>query len=508
MKSSRLTPVFCLETYQKIYARCLSANAATAPRNSQKLKSYSEIPGPSSLPIIGQTRHFLPGGEMYNVSALKFGEKLYKKYGPIVKFDGSFGRPDFILLFDPESCAQVLRSENWLPIRPGFDSLKYYRRSKVEDPKKPTGLITDQGDVWKQFRSTVNPVMLQPKIVQQYRDMLDEVARDMILRMKSIRDDKNMLKGKFDVEMNLWALESIGLVALGRRLNCFDPNLPEDSPVKKLIQVVHDTFVTANELDFKPSLWKYYKTRTFKKAMKLYESHANIARHFIDITINELEKNSGNARKSDDEKSVLEKLLDINKEVALIMASDMLFAGVDTTSNTITGSLYLLAKNQEKQDKLREEIASGQEKRPYLKACIKESLRMIPVTPGNLRMTTVDYNILGYAIPKDTQLGIMHQTMSMFENEYPRADEYIPERWMVSKEDPLYHGNAHPFAYSPFGFGVRSCIGRRIAELEMETFLARIIQSFRVEWFGPPIQVIPASLNYITGPYNFVFKDV
>lgn len=53
----------------------------------------------------------------------------------------------------------------------------------------------------------------------------------------------------------------------------------------------------------------------------------------------------------------------------------------------------------------------------------------------------------------------MHQTMSMFENEYPRADEYIPERWMVSKEDSLYHGNAHPFAYSPFGFGVRSCIG-------------------------------------------------
>lgn len=50
--------------------------------------------------------------------------------------------------------------------------------------------------------------------------------------------------------------------------------------------------------------------------------------------------------------------------------------------------------------------------------------------------------------------------------------------------------------------------GRRIAELEIETFLARAIQNFKVEWFGPPIQVTPSSLNYITGPFNFVFKDV
>lgn len=89
--------------------------------------------------------------------------------------------------------------------------------------------------------------------------------------MKSNRDDKYMIKGDLSHEMNLWALESIGVVALGGRLNCFDPNLPVDSPVRKLIQIVHEFFAVADKLDFKPSLWRLYATKSYKRAMKLYE---------------------------------------------------------------------------------------------------------------------------------------------------------------------------------------------------------------------------------------------
>lgn len=35
-------------------------------------------------------------------------------------------------------------------------------------------------------------------------------------------------------------------------------------------------------------------------------------------------------KKTDSEKAILDKLLQVNEEVAVIMASDMLFAGVDT----------------------------------------------------------------------------------------------------------------------------------------------------------------------------------
>lgn len=504
MQTSKLKPVFNLVAINKEFVRTVTV-ASAAVKTENGLKSWREIPGPSSLPIIGQLHHFLPGGDLQSFEKPEVTMKMYETYGPIVRFDKMLGKPPLIFLFEPESCAQVLRSENWMPLRPGFVSLEYYRKELKKQRGhtfRATGLVSDHGEIWKEFRSTVNPVLLQPKTIKLYCNVLDEVAQDMIARMKSIRDENNMITKNFDTEMNLWALESIGTVALGCRLNCLNSDLAPESPERQLIQCIHDLFITANELDFKPSLWRYYPTSTYKKAMKLYEHHENLTKHFLRKGIDELK------HKSNKEKGILEKLLEINEEVAYIMASDMLFAGVDTAANTVTAVLYLLAKNPDKQDKLREEIMSKSEKRPYLRACIKESIRLMPVVSGNMRQTTKDCEILGYKIPKDMQVVFGHRDMSLMEHNFPRSREYIPERWVVDKSDPLYYGNTHPFAYMPFGFGARSCIGRRIAELEMDTFLARLIENFTVEWVGPPPTVVQTSLNYIKGPFNFVFKDV
>lgn len=70
------------------------------------------------------------------------------------------------------------------------------------------------------------------------------------------------------------------------------------------------------------------------------------------------------------------------------------------TSNTMTAIIYLLATNQQKQDILREEVMSPGGKRTYLKACIRESMRMMPVSAANARETSKEYNVLGYHVPK------------------------------------------------------------------------------------------------------------
>ncbi|CAH2236859.1 jg27473 [Pararge aegeria aegeria] len=499
-----------ITTAGKQFTRSIAVNSATINANEEhnNLKSWREIPGPSKLPIIGQLHHFLPGGSLYNNEDF-INNVMYERFGPIIRMEGYFGSPPIILLYDAEASAQILRGENWMPNRPGFQSLQYFRKNYYQKqgaaPDGPTGLITDHGDVWKKFRSTVNPIMLQPKTIKLYTSSLNEVAEDMIERMRLIRNDKNMLKGNFDFEMNLWALESISVVALGGRLNCFDPKLPESSPARKLIHLVHEIFTIVDQLDFKPSVWRYISTPTFKKAMKLYEDQISISKHFIAVAMKELKSKN---QPSFEEKGVLEKLLEIDENVAVIMASDMLFAGVDTAANTMTATLYLLANNPDKQKKLREEILSDKDKRSYLKACIKESMRMMPVVAGNMRLTSKEYKILGYKIPKGTYVSFIHQALSMMEQHFPQPEKYIPERWIAEKDDPLFHGNAHPFAWNPFGFGVRMCIGRRIAELEIETFLAKVIENFQVEWFGPPLRTRSSSLNYTIGPFNFIFKDV
>ncbi len=74
--------------------------------------------------------------------------------------------------------------------------------------------------------------------------------------------------------------------------------------------------------------------------------------------------------------------------------------------------LYCLAKNPEKQDKLREEImkilpekdkpfiAEKMKSIPYLKAVIKEGLRMFPPIAGTMRKAGQDLVLQGYQVPK------------------------------------------------------------------------------------------------------------
>ncbi|RXG61982.1 putative cytochrome P450 12a4, mitochondrial [Armadillidium vulgare] len=68
---------------------------------------------------------------------------------------------------------------------------------------------------------------------------------------------------------------------------------------------------------------------------------------------------------------------------------DLFIAGLDATSNSLGFTLYLLARNKDKQKKLQEEldIILGDRKEAmteaqlsklsYLKACIKESQRLV-----------------------------------------------------------------------------------------------------------------------------------
>ena len=80
-------------------------------------------------------------------------------------------------------------------------------------------------------------------------------------------------------------------------------------------------------------------------------------------------------------------------EMITTVATELLFGGVDTTSHSVIFSLYLLANNKTKQERLRQELDTISEDRvaldllklPYLRAVIKESMRMLPTSPANIR---------------------------------------------------------------------------------------------------------------------------
>ncbi|XP_047503259.1 probable cytochrome P450 12a5, mitochondrial isoform X1 [Pieris napi] len=476
---------------------------------SEPIKPFDAIPGLTlSLPVIGPIQQFLsmmgflgPQKTFYDLCKL-----FYENYGSIVKLS-VFSRADIVILYEPEDFDQIFRAEDISPSRPGFQTLVYYRT----ELKKMTfdgvyGLTTAEGAQWRDFRTKVNPIFLKPKLVKLYTPALSEIADDMLFKFKNQLDNKNNINKNFDEELTKWSLESVAYVGLGSRIGCLKDDLKEDDPAKILITCAKEVLEYTWALEFRPSPWKYFSTPTFKKLMRTYDRQWETSAFLIKEAKRQISERGQDIPEED--KSIIEKLLAVDEKVAIMMASEMLLAGIDTVAFSVTSILYNLAVNPEVQDKLREEIHSENASKRYLKACIKEALRIYPVVSTNLRRTTKDHIVRGYHIPAGIDILSPNEFLSKMEKYYPEPTQFIPERWIVEKSNPLYYGNTHPMVTQPFGFGVRSCIGRRIAELEIEILMQKLIGELKVTWTGPPIQTETKVLNAFKKPYHFKFEHL
>lgn len=86
-------------------------------------------------------------------------------------------------------------------------------------------------------------------------------------------------------------------------------------------------------------------------------------------------------------------------------------------------------------------------------------------------------------------MALCHYSTSLDDENFPSSLDFRPDRW-VRKHSSDRLDN---FGSIPFGYGVRSCIGRRIAELEMHLALTRV----GCQFFKPflPLQVLQTFLN-------------
>lgn len=69
---------------------------------------------------------------------------------------------------------------------------------------------------------------------------------------------------------------------------------------------------------------------------------------------------------------------------------------------------------------------------------------------------------------------LCHYTICRDESQFVHADEFLPERWLRGSASHSGYYRHHPYSFIPFGVGVRACVGRRVAELEMHFALTRV----------------------------------
>jgi cytochrome P450 family 12 len=138
--------------------------------------------------------------------------------------------------------------------------------------------------------------------------------------VKTSRDAKNEAPADFMDYLNGWALESIGLITLNRRLGVMEN--PETSKINQLIK---KAFELSFEYDVLPGIWRTFKTPGFKNVMRTYEKLTATMKQYADEAMKEID-NSPTV--NDQDAGILEKLMKIDRHVAFVMVLDSLIAGV------------------------------------------------------------------------------------------------------------------------------------------------------------------------------------
>lgn len=495
-----------------------TAAAATPKHEETKwsdAKPFDEMPGPKRIPVLGSMWMFLPViGEPLDVSkVLELNQKDHEKYGPIWRTKMP-GFPDIVTTVRAEDAQAIFRNETKLPQRPGFSVLQKYRQDR---PQYFTSMgILGNGESWWNTRSIAQPTLLKPKNVMDYIPALGEISDDFIARIRLIRPENNEMAANFVTEMYRWALESVGVVAFNTRLGCLEPNLAADSEAMKMIAATNLSFSSFNELEFQLPFWKYFDTPLLRQ---VYEAQDFLTETAMKYTKKTLDAIKDRPEDSVDQMNILEQVLSrgLSYKETVAMVTDFLMAGIDTTSHVMAFLLYFLTRNPEKQEILRQEVLSAVgprgspatlqalNKMPYLKACIKESLRLTPATVGNARISEEDLVLSGYQVPSGSLVVSFHKITGVSEEQFAKPHDFIPERWI--KGHPL-ESTHHPYAILPFGFGKRMCIGRRLAELEMWQLTIKILQNFKVEYHHEDIGCTVRLVIVPDKPLHFQFIDL
>ncbi|PNY29878.1 Cytochrome P450 [Tolypocladium capitatum] len=226
----------------------------------------------------------------------------------------------------------------------------------------------------------------------------------------------------------------------------------------------------------------------------------------------------------------------LNREEIISNAFIMFVAGHETTANVLHFAMVQLATNPAAQRRLQRDLDElvgtsdpaswdyGTLLNPLMAsmagACMYETMRILPPVTEMPKTVTVDQPVdmdgRRYVVPKDTVVSMVAVSAHHNPRYWPHAEsratrgqddlrDFKPERWfqtsasgaggatdMAGADAGDYGGYEGPDtspqlfrpergAYIPFSDGARSCLGRRIAQVEMVAALAVVFREHSLE---------------------------
>ena len=181
---------------------------------------------------------------------------------------------------------------------------------------------------------------------------------------------------------------------------------------------------------------------------------------------------------------------EIESDMISDLCMDLLVAGTDTSAQTVSWTLLLLANRPDVQARVHEELdeiigpdvlptVDDRARLPYTFACVAESMRYRTIGPLAVpHQATEDTEVGGYLILAGAQ--VLGNIYSIHHDPrfWDSPDEFVPERFLPQADgSPAAALTSN--AFIPFGTGHRRCPGQRFAETAVWLHLTRMLHRLR-----------------------------
>jgi cytochrome P450 len=388
---------------------------------------------------------------------------IHRNHGDLVL--GRFFNKKLLFVSNPEHIEEVYAQE----------ARGLLSRDFLYDAKKSLfgdGLINSKTEIWTNQRRLLQPIFLK-EAVSEWESIIKSIASVTVNQLKKTTPQEINLSNELRTLIQRIFIQ----ILMGLSVD----DLPEKERLMDavgaiskglLLQMITQIISNGKLMKLMPTQNRQYQTAVAQLYAFVDKEIANrkeLQDHdLISLMLNATDKKTGYT---------------MTPELLQDETVNLLFAGQDTTINTLSWFFYLIGKDAETHKKITEEIfkhkttpitAANLEKLVYTKAALHETLRLYPSSPALATQAVADVIIGGYPIAAGTTILLSTYVTHRYPALWERPNEFYPEHFLKIPEQV----GRHKYSFYPFGGGLHNCIGRHFVELEMMIVIVTLLREF------------------------------
>ncbi|HVZ43402.1 MAG TPA: cytochrome P450 [Ramlibacter sp.] len=441
--------------------------------------AWKDVPGPRGWPLVGNA--FQIDRKHLHLQL----EEWARQYGSVFAF--SIGRRRFLVITNPEAAAKVLRA------RPdGFG-----RQRRLEQVAREfgfVGLFTVGGETWKRHRPMVM-ASFDPAHIKAFFPTLVTVTERLAGRWRVACASGRTID--LHADLMRFTVDVTAAITFGEDVNTIEAG---EEAIQAHMECVLPALARRVLSPFDPPRW--WKTRAQRELRGHIDALQAAVQSFIakardrmeaDPTLRERPQNMIQAMVARRDATT-----DVTDEDISGNALMMLLAAKDTTANTLTWLMWMLARNPTaRASAVREarEVLAGAvcpttpeqlARLDWIEACANEAMRLKPVVPSISNEVLQPCVVEGVQLEPGMTVLCLLRPAAVSEANFAAAREFRPERWLAGIGGSQQGLNSAKRVAMPFGAGPRTCPGRYLALSEIKMAAAMLLANFDIDWVAPP----------------------